>query len=129
EESRRLLLVDDEPDIVNSLKRGLEAHSLQVDGFEDPIKALASFSNGKYDLAIIDIRMPQMNGFELFREIRKIDSEVPVCFLTAFDIYQSEFAKIFPVLKPQALLRKPVSISSLLSQVSRKLESENPARC
>jgi DNA-binding response OmpR family regulator len=111
---RRLLLVDDEPDITSSLKIGLESHGLIVDTFNDPVKVLTKFKANEYDAAILDIRMPQISGFELYRQIRRIDPEMPIYFLTAFDLYPSEFEKIFPELRPQALFRKPVTISSLL---------------
>jgi response regulator RpfG family c-di-GMP phosphodiesterase len=67
---------------------------------------------------ILDIRMPKINGFELYRELKKIDVGVKVCFLTAFEIYYEEFRKMFPTIDVRAFIRKPVSISSLVSQVN-----------
>ena len=72
---------------------------------------------------IIDIRMPKLNGFDLYRELRKKDSGVKVCFLTAFEIYYEEFRKMFPTVDVRAFIRKPVSISSLVSQVNSTIES------
>jgi two-component system, OmpR family, response regulator ChvI len=120
---KRIAVVDDEVDITAVLKKGLEHHGFAVDIFNDPQAALASFKPGVYDLMIIDIRMPKLNGFDLYRELRKKDSGVKVCFLTAFEIYYEEFRKMFPTVDVRAFIRKPVSISSLVSQVNSTIES------
>ncbi|MEW6603778.1 MAG: response regulator [Thermoproteota archaeon] len=120
---KKVAVVDDEPDITTVLKRGLEHHGFSVDVFNDPQVALASFNPGQYDLMIIDIRMPKLNGFDLYRELKKKDVGVKVCFLTAFEIYYDEFRKMFPNIDVRAFIRKPISISSLVSQVNATLES------
>lgn len=120
---KRIAVVDDEPDITTVLKKGLEHHGFAVDVFNDPQAALASFRPGNYDLMIIDIRMPKINGFDLYRELKKRDGSVKVCFLTAFEIYYEEFRKMFPSVDVRAFIRKPVSISSLVSQVNSTIES------
>jgi DNA-binding response OmpR family regulator len=81
---RRILAVDDNPDISLTVKEGLEASGLfQVDTFNDPELALSSFKPGQYDLALLDFRIPKMYGHELYDEMKKIDSKVKVCFMTA----------------------------------------------
>ncbi len=72
---------------------------------------------------IIDIRMPKLNGFDLYRELKKKDGSVKVCFLTAFEIYYEEFRKLFPTIDVRAFIRKPVGISSLVNQVKTAIES------
>lgn len=121
---KRIAVVDDEPDITIVLKRGLEHHGFAVDTFNDPQAVLGSFKPGSYDLMIIDIRMPKINGFDLYRELKKRDGNVKVCFLTAFEIYYEEFRKMFPTIDVRAFIRKPVSISNLVSQVNSTIESE-----
>jgi two-component system response regulator ChvI len=93
---KRIAIVDDEPDITNVIKKGLEHHGFAVDTFNDPHAALASFQPKYYDLMIIDIRMPIINGFDLYRQLKKRDTSVKVCFLTAFQIYYEEFKRCFP---------------------------------
>jgi DNA-binding response OmpR family regulator len=115
---KRVAIVDDEADITTVLKRGLEQHGFEVDAFNDPQMTLEYFKPNYYDLMIIDIRMPKLNGFDLYREIRKKDSNVKVCFLTAFEIYYEEFRKMFPTIDVKAFVRKPVSISALIKQVN-----------
>lgn len=72
---------------------------------------------------IIDIRMPKLSGFDLYRELKKKDDSVKVCFLTAFEIYYEEFRKMFPTIDVKAFIRKPVGISSLVNQVKTTIES------
>lgn len=79
----RLLLVDDNPDITKVLKYGLEVNGFQVDAYTHSIEALDAFKPDVYDLVILDIRMPGLSGFELYREIKKRDSNhclLPFCF-------------------------------------------------
>jgi len=114
----RILIVDDEPDITSSLKIGLERKGFRVDAFNDPRKVLAEFKPHLYDMVFLDIRMPYMNGFELYRELRAKDQEVPIAFLTAFDVHQDEFKKMFPDMKVDRLLRKPIGIAELVAYVN-----------
>ena len=95
EKKRKILVVDDEPDNASIFTMSLEDGGFEVDTFTDPLLALSTFKAGKkYDLLILDIKMPEMNGFELFEEIRKIDNKVKTCFLTAFgEGYTEEFKK------------------------------------
>jgi CheY-like chemotaxis protein len=89
--AKRILLVSSEDDVNLALKMALEEEqedddyksSFKVDSFNNPILALKNFKNGSYDLVIIDIVMPQMDGFELSEKIRKIEDKVKICFLTA----------------------------------------------
>ena len=69
QEPPRILVVDDEPDILISLRTGIERRGYAVDAFLEPLAALSQFVPSKYSLCIIDIKMPVMNGFELYREI------------------------------------------------------------
>jgi two-component system, OmpR family, response regulator ChvI len=113
----KILVVDDEPDITTSLKMGLERHGFQVDAYNDPRKALGDFKPGRYDMVFLDIRMPEINGFELYRELKKRDDNVAISFLTAFDVYQSEFKKLFPDMRVDSFLRKPIGINELVTYV------------
>jgi DNA-binding response OmpR family regulator len=81
--NKRILLVDDEQDVTYTIKIVLENNGFLVDSYNDPTLALSNFKLGVYDLLLLDIRMPKMNGFDLYQRIRKIDSNVKICFLTA----------------------------------------------
>ncbi|HEX6253798.1 MAG TPA: response regulator [Nitrososphaera sp.] len=121
---KRIAVVDDEPDITNVLKKGLERYGFTVDTFNDPQAALASFQPMYYDLMIIDIRMPRINGFDLYRQLKKRDTGVKVCFLTAFQIYYEEFRKMFPTIDVKAFITKPVGISNLVNQINAAIASK-----
>ena len=77
---KRIAVVDDESDITNVLKKGLERQGFAVDTFNDPHSVLASFQPKYYDLMIIDIRMPRINGFDLYRQLKKRDTSVKSAF-------------------------------------------------
>jgi DNA-binding response OmpR family regulator len=117
---RILLVVDDEPDITFAFSMGLEDSGFEVDAFNDPLLALEAFKEQKksYDLALLDIKMPKMNGFELCKEIRKVNDKVKVCFATAFDIQKEEDVKTLAALheKP-VIIRKPISIEDLIRRI------------
>jgi two-component system, OmpR family, response regulator ChvI len=117
----RILLVDDEPDIVDAVKEGLELRGVSVDAFIDSEKALQAFRTNTYDVALLDIRMPKMNGFQLYREIEKRDGKVRVRFFTAFETYREEFKKAFPELDERRFI-KPITISRLADELLTTLE-------
>jgi DNA-binding response OmpR family regulator len=94
---RRILIVDDEPDITSSFKEALRDHGFeQVETANNPLLALKNFKEGSYDLLVIDIVMPEMDGFSLYEEVRKIDNKVKVCFITAFEINYQALRDVFP---------------------------------
>ena len=76
------------------MKKVLESDArLKVDAFLDPIIALENFSPGLYDLLLIDIAMPKMNGFELYDKIRELDKKVKISFVTASEMFYEEIRK------------------------------------
>ena len=123
-DKKKIMLVDDEPDITFGLRIGLEDNGFKVDAFNDPRLALSNFRPGSYDILLLDIRMPKMDGFELCQEIKKIDNKVKVCFMTAFDeLYLEQFKKRFPMMDAGCFIRKPISIYDLAAEVNAKLTS------
>ena len=120
----RIMVVDDEHDITSVIKRGLEAVGYAVDAFNDTEQALARFKNSYYDMLIFDIRMPKLNGFQLYREIRKKDDKARVCFMTAFEVYREEFGKVFPNYDIKCFLTKPLSIKDLQKIIEAELEKK-----
>jgi two-component system, OmpR family, response regulator ChvI len=129
----RILFVDDDADILLTFKEGLEedddkskifvagAKKIQVDTFADPKEALSSFKAGVYDLLLLDIRMPHMNGFELYEELKKIDDKPKVCFITAYELYYEALKKDFPKLDVGCFIKKPISIEGLATKISEEL--------
>jgi CheY-like chemotaxis protein len=121
ENKKKILGVDDEPDNASIFSMGLEDGGFEVDAFTDPLFALSSYKLGhkKYDLLILDIKMPDMNGFELFEEIRKIDNNIKTCFLTAFgEGYTEEFGRRFSSSINVNFIRKPIRVDDLVKKVN-----------
>ena len=126
EGKNRILIVDDEPDIARLFKLSLERSGFEVDVYHDPITALSNYRLGVYDLLLLDVKMPKMNGLELYQKISEKYKEenkvVKVCFLTAFEEYYNEFERLFPNLKTDCFIRKPISIEKLVEIVKMKLD-------
>jgi CheY-like chemotaxis protein len=141
-EEKRILLVDDEQDILLIFKLILEHEGFKVYPFDNPLKALSSFKRGLYDLAILDIKMPHMDGFQLYEEMKKIDRSVKVCFITAAaaaaatseEIYQcqeiteknresvgqkAKQQQQYCELQKTMFLKKPISNGDLVKEVNR----------
>ena len=105
----RILAVDDEPDLTMLCRMSLEHYGFEVDTFNDPQEALSKFKPGSYDLVILDIKMPKMDGFELYHEIKKKDNNANICFLTASELYYEEFRKKeYYALDKSIFIRKPI---------------------
>ena len=151
----RILIVDDEEDVTFFLKKALEGHAgFEVDTFNDPLLALSSFDNyntdkeagggGTYDLILLDIKMPKMDGFELYQEIQKrIDptaagggggrstddndqgkngKKTKICFMTAFEVYYEALKELFPdTYSSICFIKKPSSAQDLIKRISREI--------
>jgi DNA-binding response OmpR family regulator len=122
----RILIVDDDAGITLAFKKGLEADGFKVDTFNDPLEALSNFKGSMYDLLLLDVRMPKMNGFELYKELEKIDSHVKVCFITAFEVYYEALREVFPSLEVECFIRKPIEIASLIKMIKSELNVSKP---
>jgi DNA-binding response OmpR family regulator len=114
----RIMLVDDEPDINAAMSVVLKRGGYDVDTFENPIIALEKLKPGFYGLIILDVKMPQMDGFELYREIKKVDKKAKICFLTASELYYENFRKEkFTPLDNELFIIKPISNAELLKKI------------
>ena len=121
---KRLLIVDDEQDVTLTLHAILQEGGFEVVSFNDPLLALQSFKPRHYELVILDIKMPKMNGFELYRQIRRKDNQVKVCFLTAvseFREYEQYKKETYPKMGERYFIAKPVSNDELIRRVNEML--------
>ena len=120
---RRILVVDDEPDVNITLKLALEAEGFDVDTFDNPRLALSSFKPDYYDLLLLDIKMPGMSGFEFYREIKKIDDTIKVCFLTAAEFTRhEEFFKENLEINADCFAHKPILLDELAKLIRDQLK-------
>ena len=121
---RRILVIDDEPDITTILQIGLEEGGFDVDAFTDPKLALSSFKPGSYNLVLIDIMMPEMDGFELYERLKKLDPDVKMCFLTASEMYHQKIREVeHYTLNKDLFLQKPISTDDLIREINKKIDS------
>ncbi len=121
----RILIVDDEDDINLLFKIVLEDNGFKVDTFNDPLVALQNFTAGSYDLLILDMLMPNMNGFELYEKIRMLDDKIKICFLTASGINHEEIRKkvaYATIDYPEnCFIIKPIENEDLIKRVKAQL--------
>jgi DNA-binding response OmpR family regulator len=121
---RRILVVDDEPDITFTLQVGLEDGGFDVDAFIDPELVLSSFKPGLYDLVLIDIMMPKMDGFVLYERLKTVDPGVKVCFLTASEMYREEIREMeHSTFNTDLFLQKPIPTDDLIREINKKINS------
>jgi DNA-binding response OmpR family regulator len=118
-------MVDDEPDVTYTIRRVLENNGFMVDSFNDPTLALSNFKLGLYDLLLLDIKMPKMNGFELYQKMKEIDSNVKICFLTASELFYEEYRRLdaYPTLDKEYFIQKPIRTEELIHQLNEILYS------
>src|SRR5919202_4651418 len=127
--ARRILIVDDEPDITDIFKLAIESSDslVKVDAFNDPSLALANYKPGLYDLIMLDVYMPQMNGVDLCKKIKSIDSNAKVCFITASEpLYDDRTREeIFFKVDKDLIIQKPVSVEELEDRINKLLVTRN----
>ncbi len=122
--SQKILVVDDEQDIVFTLKTILTEAGFTVDAFTNPSVAFEMFRPEKYELIILDIRMPGLNGFELYMKLLEQDNSIKVLFLTAvneFSMYAKFKNSVSPMSGKRYYLQKPVDLTKLLQRVGDML--------
>ena len=113
--------------IRGNYRLSLEYHGFEVETFNDPRKALSNLQTDYYDLIILDIKMPDMDGFELYKRIKEIDRNVKACFLTASELYNKEFrTREYHALDKELFIRKPIENEELVKEINRLIEKSTP---
>jgi DNA-binding NtrC family response regulator len=119
----RILLVDNEVDNTLVLSICLEDEGYKVDAFNDPALALSSFRPNYYSLVILDINMPQMNGYDLYNEIRKLDNNVKACLMTASELYNTLKTPPDEILRhTKCFISKPIDLDELVREIKNVLD-------
>jgi DNA-binding response OmpR family regulator len=107
-----------------ALKKVFEQSGFNADSYDDPILALENFKACSYDLLLLDIKMPEMDGFHLYQEMKKIDRKVKVCFLTASEMYYEQFRKEqYSTIDKDLILRKPIENEDLIKKINTIISS------
>jgi CheY-like chemotaxis protein len=127
---KRIFIVDDDDDTVETFKAGIEDNNNNTDANKrievytsnNPVLALSEFKPNFYDLLLVDINMPHMNGFELCEKILVIDINVRICFMSAVEINREALREIYPSLGLGCFIRKPVTIDYLVKRIMSELD-------
>jgi len=127
---KRILIVDDESDITLTFKSALEKKNnnnennkkLEVQTFNDPLSVLSQFKPNFYDLLLVDVNMPDMNGFELCAEILKIDVNVKICFMSAGEVNHEAIRELYPTISIGCFIKKPITLEYLVKRIKAELE-------
>jgi CheY-like chemotaxis protein len=127
---KRILIVDDDSDITTTFKAAIEDSNnrnnpntrIEVYTSNNPIVALSEFKQNFYDLLLVDINMPNMNGFQLCEKILAIDINVKVCFMSSVEINREGLREIYPSLSLGCFIRKPMTIDYLLKRIRLELD-------
>jgi DNA-binding response OmpR family regulator len=124
-EKKKILFVDNEPDMTTILKMALGRAGFTVDIFNNPLLALKNFKLNLYDLALLDVMMPEMDGIELYKQLKKIDPSIKVCFLTATsEMYHEELGKERHChLDKDLFLHMPLSIKGIIEEIKKRIGS------
>jgi len=120
---KRILVVDDNSDIVFTLRIGLESDStIQVYSHNNPVTALLEFKANFYDLLLIDVNMPLMDGFQLAQKLLQKDLNVRVCFMTSGEINMDAAREVHPLKSIGCFIKKPITSEQLLRRIRAELE-------
>ncbi|NAL78386.1 response regulator [Nitrososphaera sp. AFS] len=124
QQQKRILIIDDEEDIADILRMTLEYNGFNTDTYTDPVLAYRNFRGGQYDLVILDIKMPDVDGFNLYQKIRRTDGKVKIIFLTASEYYYEQFRKEngFDEFNQELFLRKPIETEDLVHEIKKLLQ-------
>jgi len=124
---KKILLVDNEPDITYAIESVLEDNGFEVDSFNDPVLASSTYKQNHYDLVLLDIKMPKMDGFELYERIREKDKVTKICFLTASEMFYESLRKarnLFgDTLGEEYFIQKPAKSDQLIRQLNDIINS------
>lgn len=120
--SKVVLVVDDDPDMTSVFSLGLQDEGFEVYTYNDPLEVLSQFRRNFYDLLLVDINMPKMNGIDLSRKLLELDSNVKICFITAGEANIEVLRELYPTRGIGCFIRKPVTIDELVRRVRAELD-------
>jgi len=122
--TKRIMIIDDNSDIGLTMRMGLETNdkTIQVVCYDNPITALAEFRPDFYDLLLMDINMPVMNGFELCERLLQKDINVKVCFMTSGEINMDAVREVHPLKSIGCFIKKPITMDALVQRIKAELE-------
>jgi CheY-like chemotaxis protein len=128
---KRILVIDDEPDVALTFKVGLEGYYYYQDNekrrfevytYNNPLETLLEFKPHFYDLMLVDVYMPDMNGFQLCEKILEVDANIRVCFMSAAEINLEALREVYPKLSFGCFIKKPITVEYLVKRLLAELD-------
>jgi CheY-like chemotaxis protein len=118
-------MINNNSDVNYTFESVLEDNGFIVDSFDNPVLALKDFKADLYDLVLLDIKMPEMDGFKLYKEMRKIDNKFKVCFLTASEMFYEEYRRTYnsTIDEHLPIIQKPIKNEELIKQIGKIIDS------
>jgi DNA-binding response OmpR family regulator len=120
--SKTVLIIDDDPDVTTVFGLGLQDEGFDVHTYNNPLEALSQFRPNFYDLLLIDINMPKMNGIDLSIQILELDTNVKICFVTAGEANIEVLRELYPTRSIGCYIKKPITIENLVRRIKSELE-------
>ena len=121
---KRILIIDDDPDINNLFKIFLEHDGFQVDSYTNPLDALYYFKKSKYDLVLLDLKMPQIDGIAMFQALKNKDENVTICLITADISYLEQLKEKIPNIE-KYIIYKPILLRSLKDKINELVSEKS----
>jgi DNA-binding response OmpR family regulator len=126
---KRILIIDDDADITTTFKMGIEDGNIdtnnrriEVHTYNDPTAALSEFQPNFFDLLLVDINIPHMNGFQICEKILELDINVRVCFMSSGEINREALREIYPAVSLGCFIKKPVNMDYLIERIKAELD-------
>ena len=121
---KRILIIDDDQDINNLFKIYLEHDGFQIDAYTNPIDALYYFKKDEYDLILLDLKMPQINGIAMFQALKNTDENVTICLITADLTYLEQLKEKIPNIE-KYLIYKPILLRNLKDKINELVSEKS----
>jgi DNA-binding response OmpR family regulator len=113
----KILIIDDDRDINNLFKIYLEHDDFQVDSYTDPVDALYYFKKDEYDLILLDLKMPKIDGITLYQALKKTDENITICLITADIPYLEQLKEKIPNIE-KYVIHKPILLRNLKDKIN-----------
>ena len=118
------MIIDDDPDINNLFKIYLEYEEYKIDTYTDPIEALYYFKKDKYDLVLLDLKMPQIDGIAMYQGLKKIDDKIIICLITADISYVQNLKDRIPNIE-KYIIHKPILLRNLKDKINELVSEKS----
>jgi len=121
---KKILIIDDDEDINNPYKGYLEQNGFKVDAYTEPLDALCHFKKDIYDIILLDLKMPLLDGISMYKELKKIDKKITICLITADIMYLEQVKEKIPSIE-KFIIYKPILLRNLKDKIDLLILEKN----